>query len=48
MLNPSHCVQGDGLRTGSMMAPCVDILKDELYRKYTTKFGLALKDSVHE
>jgi len=39
----THCVQGDRVMTGSMVLPCVHILKaelEELYSKYTFKFVL--------
>ena len=47
----THCLQGDGVVTGSMVVPCFRILKvelDALYTKYSSKFVLALKDSVHK
>ena len=47
----THCVRGARVVTGSMVVPCVWILKvelDALHTKYSSKFVLALKDSVHK
>ena len=47
----THCVQGDWVVTGSMVVPCVRILKTELealYNKFSSKFVLTLKNSVHK
>ena len=44
-------MQGDRVVTGSMVVPSVRILRvelDALYTKYSSKFVLALKESVYK
>jgi hypothetical protein len=47
----THCVHGDSVVTGSLVVPCVRILKaepEEWYSKHMYKFVLALKDFVQK
>lgn len=44
-------IQGDNLITSSMVVPCTRVLKskvEKLYEKYSSRFVLALKTSIHK